>query len=285
MSLQIAQEQLTALLHDFYTLTGIRVVIFDNNLHEILAYPNHHCELCDLVRQDEVRLARCCRSDFDSFSECRQSDRLIIYQCHAGLYEATAPIKTNGVIIGFMMFGQITENKHHLIETIAERFCLPADQVEKWQEAARKVRQKNVTQIHAAAKIAEACTYYVLQKELVSIRHEKLVDRMIQYIDENLDREITVLDLAAKFLVSRTKLYEITQKHLGLGIGEYIRRKRLDQARVCLIDSDQKIIALAEKFGFKDYTYFSKAFKKEYKMSPNAYRLRYRLEESADPTE
>lgn len=275
MSLQIAQSELTALLHDFYTLTGIRVVIFDNNFQEILAYPVPHCELCELVRQDKTRLAHCCQSDFASFAESRQRDKLVIYQCHAGLYEATAPIKSNGIVMGYMMFGQITENKHHLIESIAERFNLPADQIETWQNAARKVKQKNVTQIHAAAKIAEACTFYVLQKELVSLRHEKLADRMIQYIDENLAQDITARDLASKFLISRTKLYDILQKQLGMGIGEYIRRRRLDQARRLLISSEQKIVEVAEQFGFKDYANFSKAFKREFSLSPSAYRAKH----------
>ncbi|MDD2534360.1 MAG: PocR ligand-binding domain-containing protein [Eubacteriales bacterium] len=275
MSLYVAQEPLLQLLRDFHTLTGIRIVVFDDLFQEILTYPTHHCELCTLVRQIPAHLAECCQSDSHSFDECKQRGKLVIYRCHAGLIEATAPIKSNGVIIGYMMFGQITDNRHQLIDSVIERLQVPADQVNAWQDAARKVKMKHLPQIQAAAKIAEACTFYVLQKELVSLKHDRLIDKINQYLDDNLSQELDIHALASLFHISRTKLYDITHKQLGLGVGELIRRKRLEKAKVLLAESPIKIITIAEMIGFKDYTYFSKVFKKEYHLTPSEYRLKY----------
>lgn len=46
-------EKLSSLLRDFYTVTHIRITVFDENFNEIASYPNRRAEFCRLIRQDE----------------------------------------------------------------------------------------------------------------------------------------------------------------------------------------------------------------------------------------
>ncbi|MDD2374385.1 MAG: PocR ligand-binding domain-containing protein [Eubacteriales bacterium] len=277
MSLIIAHDQMLELLRDFNKLTGIRIVVFDDNLNEILTYPKAHSKICSLIREQSGRYACCEECNRRSFETCRQSDRLVIYKCHAGLIEATCAIKLNGVVVGYIMFGQITEStdKKQLAQQMIEHFQISTEEAERWYQAVSETKTKSFSQVKAASKILEACTYYVLQKDLVALRHERLVDKINAYIDDNLGRNITVADLTADFSISRTKLYEILNQQLGIGIAEYIKRKRMERARQLLIETEMRIAEIAGLLGYDDYTYFSRVFRKEYSLSPRQYRNIY----------
>ena len=277
MPLRIAHEPLMELLQDFHVLTGIRIVLFDDAFREVLTYPASHGELCGIVREDPIRREICFRSDRSSFEACKQSGRLVVYRCHAGLIEATVPIRANGVIIGYIMFGQITDDrdKENLAEEVLRHFGIAGEEAGAWREAARKVRYRNRSQIAAASKILEACTAYVLQSELVALQQERLVDRITRYVDENLHRRIDARGVAGHFHISRTRLYEIAGKSLGMGLSEFVRMKRMERAKRLLSTTGESIARIAEQVGFEDCTYFSKVFRQEFHLSPREYRAKY----------
>lgn len=277
MSLRTDNRQLNELLQDFYVLTNIKIVIFDDNFKEILQYPDSHCDLCKIIRQQADRDACCESSNRRSFDECKQSGRLIIYRCHAGLIEATAPIKSNGVIIGYFMFGQITDvrDKDQLTREVLQHFTIAASDTACWQEAIHKVRYKSSGQIQAAAKILEALTFYVLQKDLIALRHERLIDKLNNYIEDHLSQPITAGILVRQFHISRTLLYEQASQGLGMGIARYILLKRLERAKTLLATADDSITKVAGQVGFDDPAYFTRVFRHEYKLSPSEYRKKY----------
>ncbi len=43
-------EKLSSLLQDFYTVTRIRITVFDENFNEIVSYPGQRADFCRLVR-------------------------------------------------------------------------------------------------------------------------------------------------------------------------------------------------------------------------------------------
>lgn len=274
MSLAILQDKLLELLQDFHVLTGIRIVLFDDRHQEILTYPNAHSSLCTLIRQDPAGLAQCESCDRHAFEECRQRGHLVMYKCHAGLVEATAPIKANGVVIGYIMFGQVTQenDRSELTGRALQRFPASQQLQQEWMLAASNVPYRTPRQIRAAAKILEACTYYAIQKELVSLRHERLIDRLNRYIDENLNERLAIGDLAAHFQISRTVLYDLMKDTLGMGIAEYVRRKRMEKARDLLATTEMTVTQISVCVGFSDYGYFMKVFRKTYGITMKAYR-------------
>jgi len=274
MSLQLDSEKLKELMQDFYVLTHIRIVIFDDEYNEILAYPEALCDFCKLMRSNEVSLRNCEKSNLNAFNKCKSSGNLLVYKCHAGLIEATAPLKANGIIIGYIMFGQITDildrtqATQSIYQACANYDILP----QKLNAAVKKIKYKSNEQIYAAAKILEACAYYVLLNQMITIGQEKLIHKISQYIDLNINEQITAQTLCKAFHISRTSLYDLTKKHYGIGIGEYIRQKRISQAKNLLQSTDYSVNSIADKVGFSDYSYFSRVFKKLTGFSPNAFR-------------
>ena len=112
MAILFYDKELNDLMENFYILTGMKIVLFDENYQEITAYPADSETFCDCMRKDKTFNQNCNISDRICFEECKKNKKLFIHKCHAGLTEATAPIFENNKIIGYMMFGQITDEKH-----------------------------------------------------------------------------------------------------------------------------------------------------------------------------
>jgi AraC-like DNA-binding protein len=265
---------LRELMQDFYSLTGMKIVIFDSAYQELLSYPESHCSFCTLMHHDPSARCKCIQSNEDSFQKCKKTGQLVIYHCHAGLVEATAPLIDNGVVIGYIMFGQITDLDHakdvetHL-KSILKKYEIKAEDAngELYQ-----ITQKSPRQILAAAKILEACTFYVLLKDMISLRRQNFMQNLNAFLMEHLSEDLSVERLMREFHISRNKLYESTEKYLGMGIAEHIKMLRIQEAKRLLKESDLKISEISDRVGFTDYNYFCRVFKKEVGMPARLYR-------------
>lgn len=199
-----------------------------------------------------------------SFQKCRKTETLEIYHCHAGLVEATAPLIDNNVVIGYIMFGQISDfdKQDDLIKklgTVIEYYGLT---VPKEGLDIYNVTQKTSEQILAAAKILEACTFYVLLTDMVSLRRQNFMNNVNTFLIEHLSEDLSIERLMEEFQVSRNKLYDSTTGYLGIGIAEHIRNLRINEAKRLLVETTLPIHVISDKVGFNDYNYFCRIFKK-----------------------
>ena len=167
MPLQINRE-LTELMEHFHNLTGLRMALFDEHYHELLAYPMEGTPFCVHMRKKSSFDALCRESDRISFERCRRTNELTVYKCHAGLIEVTAPLMAGGKLIGYVMFGQITDikDKEALIASLRAATAAYGGDVPNDEDICR-IKYKNAKQIPAAAKILEACAGYILLKNMI----------------------------------------------------------------------------------------------------------------------
>lgn len=265
MGLKLNTAELKEILSAFYTLTGIRPVLFDDEFHEIMSFPEEKCAFCQSIRMQEHLLARCHESDRNAFSECKAKEDIYIYHCHAGLVEAVMPLKRKDCIIGYIMFGQITDIKE---KNKLQSFLAPFCEEHGITCSTDSIKYKNNKQLLAACKLLEICTDYILMKEMVEAENTLTVSRLKQYISQNLDSKLDIPDICKHLDISRTKLYEIASGSLGTGIAGYIKQLRLEKAKSLLKETDLPVMEIATAVGFEDYNYFSRVFKKTYGMSP-----------------
>ncbi|WP_168190358.1 transcriptional regulator FeaR [Luteithermobacter gelatinilyticus] len=104
--------------------------------------------------------------------------------------------------------------------------------------------------------------------------------RQIQkHIEQYLtDPELSPAMIAGLCGISTRHLHRLFQTN-GTSFGEWVRRRRLEEARRYLLDSrfdHYSIIRVAFHWGFNDAAHFSRAFKKEFGLSPREYRLSMR---------
>lgn len=271
MNLKLDSEQILELMKAFYTLSGIRLVLFDADFGRIISFPGEDCDFCRIMKGNPKTRRKCNYADRRSFEKCREKESFIIYECHAGLVEAVMPLRDSEKIIGYLMFGQITNNENK--EGIYLKINSPGIELAKEvMEAAEKIPVKSDEQIRAAAKLMEACTSYIVYKELAVPEEGRILEGAKKYIDGHLGEDIRAEELCAVLGVGRTKLYGIFKKELGMGISAYILKKRLKTAKVLLKTTELSIPQIASQTGFADYNYFSRIYKKTFGKSPGYYR-------------
>ncbi len=98
------------------------------------------------------------------------------------------------------------------------------------------------------------------------------VQKGIDYIEANLDYDISLSQVAAEAGLSQWHFQRIFKALSNEPLKTYIRSRRLSNALNKLINSDQKIITIAIEAGFESQESFSRAFKKAFDITPNMAR-------------
>jgi two-component system response regulator YesN len=93
-----------------------------------------------------------------------------------------------------------------------------------------------------------------------------------EYIDKNYSREITLSVFADRYYLSKEYLSKLFKEEFGYNIYEYVLKVRMEQARELLSEPAVKVLTVAERLGYRDNNYFSRAFKTYYGISPTEYR-------------
>lgn len=271
MKLKLKHEKLNKILMDFYMLSDLRIVVYDSNFIRIAAYPEQSCDFCTLIKQNPISKNLCRKDEAAACKICSKSNSLYIYECHAGLIEAVAPIKMNELILGYIMFGQLRyneNNKNDIIE-YASQYVQNKNQLIK---AVSKLKIRENKQIEAVANIMQACTNYLWISELIKIDSGNQIYVLSDYINQNICGDLSVDKICSVLSVSRVKLYDISNKYYGMSIARYIRKKRIGLAAKYMTEKGFSISKAAENSGFYDYNYFSKVFKKETGLTPTEYK-------------
>lgn len=274
MHLEYSENEMKELMKDFFLLTGIRIVLFDQNYHELLSYPETHCRFCQMMKNNNATRKQCDESDRTSFQTCQKEKRLIIYHCHAGLIEAAAPLMDNKAVIGYMMFGQISDatDSGKLAEILSRYSGLYNKDAAAIPSLTEDIPLKTSDQIQAAAKIMEACTFYLILKNTIRVRRDNFIRNMDQYILEHISENLSVENITNFFGVSKSRLYEAYDLYYGCGIAEHIRSLRIDEAKRLLRDTDLPVTKISDMVGFSDYNYFCRSFKKYAGVPAKKYR-------------
>ncbi|MBQ7840963.1 MAG: helix-turn-helix transcriptional regulator [Lachnospiraceae bacterium] len=90
----------------------------------------------------------------------------------------------------------------------------------------------------------------------------------IGYLNSNLHRQPTVLEIAKFCTVSEASLKRIFDKYAGISIHKYLLKLKIKAATEFLQDGES-VCNVAERLGFSSQSYFSKAYKRETGISPS----------------
>lgn len=104
----------------------------------------------------------------------------------------------------------------------------------------------------------------------IDIKKSNLIDSIIEYINNNIEEDITIDELAEYCYLSKFHLSREFKRHTGTTIHKYIVQKKLIQAKE-LILNNISIKEVYKKCGFGDYSNFFRAFKNEYGVTPKQF--------------
>ena len=105
-----------------------------------------------------------------------------------------------------------------------------------------------------------------------SSAHSRLLSKCVNYIHRNLNRRLSVEDIADYAGFSRSYLSTVFREGMGVPLNRYIIDAKLDEAASLLHYTDRPISDIAEYLCFSSQSHFQQAFKNKFHTTPRAYR-------------
>lgn len=102
-------------------------------------------------------------------------------------------------------------------------------------------------------------SHAVFKQKAVPSEEDAVITQIIQYINKNIRKNITIDELCQKFHFSQSHLYKEFQTYMRTPIMKYIRSKKIIAANQ-LIRRGERPTKVAEEFGFLEYSTFYRAF-------------------------
>lgn len=135
-------------------------------------------------------------------------------------------------------------------------------------------------------KFIRSLTYKVALDEVVQAWHVFVEDKLVayvekinkdtvalikQYIDDNVEKQMNLDDISVGFGISKQYCIKKFKEKYKVGPYEYILSKKIDKAKLLLVEKDLSIAEIVEKLNFVDASHFSKTFKKYTGSTPKKY--------------
>ncbi|WP_162029679.1 MULTISPECIES: AraC family transcriptional regulator [unclassified Lentimonas] len=104
---------------------------------------------------------------------------------------------------------------------------------------------------------------------------------LVQQVQQQIERTINngdrsdVAGWATELGYSPDHLARSFKTQTGENPSTYYQRRRLQHAQLAVIHSTHSLSEIAHRYGFADSAHFSRDFRKQYHMSPKAYRARF----------
>lgn len=98
------------------------------------------------------------------------------------------------------------------------------------------------------------------------------IGRVIAYLNENLDRDLSVEEMARVVRLSGSRFAHLFASEMGTSPAQYLKRLRLKRARELLRSGNMKVKDVMQAVGILDRSHFLRDFKRAYGRGPRDYR-------------
>jgi AraC-like DNA-binding protein len=97
-------------------------------------------------------------------------------------------------------------------------------------------------------------------------------DRAIELLNEHLDGDLALADLAKECGLSPGRFMRAFKKSFGVPVRRYLLNKRVDAAKSLLLHSNESLLTVALEVGFSDQPAFNRSFREIVGTSPGQWR-------------
>ncbi len=124
---------------------------------------------------------------------------------------------------------------------------------------------------------------FFIEKNNFNITHKNLavnererIERITKYIIQNLEKKITLDDIANLEHLNIYYLSHLIKDNFGLGFQDLLNYLRTEYVEELLLNEDLNITQISNIAGFSTVSYMNKVFVKYYEMTPSEYRKQVR---------
>lgn len=102
----------------------------------------------------------------------------------------------------------------------------------------------------------------------------QFLKKLIQYVDDNLlDGNLDILSLSDCMCIGRSSLFRKLRSITGMTPNAFVNKYRLNKAAKLLESGEFRVSEVYDMVGFKSASYFSKAFRQQFGLTPSEYAL------------
>ena len=161
-------------------------------------------------------------------------------------------------------------------ESLHQRTCMGADQLITYVKPilaeCRHPKRDSQRVIRAYLNLFLVELVRVYDMTRTNVELPATLQKMIQYIRNNLHSPPTVQELCSLVSLSRSRVFQLFAQHIRQSPAAYIMTCRLLHANDLLRYSQKNVTQIAISLGFSSSQHFSTAFKRQFGKSPRAYR-------------
>jgi len=104
------------------------------------------------------------------------------------------------------------------------------------------------------------------------MRYRDNIRKAVDYVERNIKKRVSYKAAASAAGLSVDRFWHVFKLLFNETIGSYIRRRRLTLAARKLTSTGKTVLRICKSVGFKNHEVFSRAFKKQFGVTPVAYR-------------
>jgi len=97
-------------------------------------------------------------------------------------------------------------------------------------------------------------------------------NRVRQYIQEHLDSQLSLEDLAHVAEISPNYFISLFRQSVGMTPHRFVIQQRIERARQLIAQSKLPLIEIAQRCGFQDQSQFTTAFRRQVGVTPGQYK-------------
>ena len=182
--------------------------------------------------------------------------------------ELLSPIRSNKLLFPHQLQGEIKEMVYPFLQEIIN------SNMQKHDIGAKEI---SLSRHHLRTRILLLEMLECLYENGALLKSETNGDtnmqkEMLAYIDAHCMEKITLSMLAEEFHLSEKYVSRYFVEHFKISFSNYVIHHRLTYARALLETTDEQVTEIAMQSGFSNVSYFIRAFKKMYGISPLKYR-------------
>lgn len=217
-----------------------------------------------LSYKDEIRLFSCVKNgDLEKlFNEIKLLDTITVGQMSSDDLQQYKYMAVSCITLAtrYAVEGGLDENDAY---TFSDLFIRKIDTLKSTQQITKEIAESVIKLTNSVCD------------EKKKLKHSPHIRKCISHINRNLNKKITVKDLAEECNLSQDYLSQLFKKEMNENLSAYIMKRKLEAAKLLLLDGvDNSRIAYA--LGFSSQSHFISSFKREYALTPKEFASLYK---------
>ena len=271
----VLRPDVREILGHFRSLWGVRTAFCTPDREELCVEESKpECLYCRLLRADLGYEDDCLAQFRAKQDEAAADKKKVVYECHGGLNEVVIPVFNESRLLGFVTMGQFRTEENRIPQSIREEWAKKRG-TPALAEAFDRVPLVRSDHVEHILALLSTLARFIVSQHLIEVRQGDILQPLLLYMEQNIERNVSLAEVAAVAHRSPSTLSHLFRKVLGQSFKRVQIKMKMDRAeRHLRTDPQVTVREVAYRLGYQDPLYFSRLFKKYQKVSPSSCRSR-----------